>query len=399
MQPSSSSTDLVLLVGTPGPLGIDPELIDQACRILRLRLEIDAIVTTAFQDNLHLDTSLADQHDRVVILPCGFESIPLDQIRSAWWFGHLTSTNKIFLAEPWTPKEVGQWIGNRAGAYQANERKTCALTLKRDPITNEPLTQRQIETLALIAFWANRICPGCVVCFEIAEQSNCKELTSLSTRDIEAEELATWMIQRYLRSVRSRPIPWNEQSDADWPTLSRLHQELQLHLPSEYSERLDDVSPRSMGSAKIVPDESGLVPWDKIWTSFCDLALAGGPPHRGKLLEPVMPEEIHQSPQEYATVVAEIRRGIELASGLKTCDSPYLGWVCIECNSEPMAAWLMRAITVENISARRESDKLYLPAGPKYRIDKEIKNVITSVAKTNHYWQAHLRSRQPPNPL
>ncbi|MFM9064312.1 MAG: hypothetical protein ACKOOI_14965, partial [Pirellula sp.] len=79
MQPSSSSTDLVLLVGTPGPLGIDPELIDQACGILRLRLEIDAIVTTAFQDNLHLDTSLADQHDRVVILPCGFESIPLDQ--------------------------------------------------------------------------------------------------------------------------------------------------------------------------------------------------------------------------------------------------------------------------------------------------------------------------------
>jgi sirohydrochlorin cobaltochelatase len=113
----------------------------------------------------------------------------------------------------------------------------------------------------------------------------------------------------------------------------------------------------------------------------------------------VLPEEIKQSPEEYASVVAEIRRGIELASGLKTCDSPYLGWVCIECNSEPMAAWLMRAITVENLSVRREGDKLFLPAGPKYRIDKEIKNVITSVAKTNHYWQAHLRSRQPPNPL
>ncbi len=399
MQSSSSSTDLVLLVPTPSPLGIEAELIDQACRNLRMRLDIDAMVTMAFQDNLQLDTSLAKHHQRVVILPCGFESIPLDQIRSAWWFGQLTNTNRIFIAEPWTPREVGQWIGNRASSRHANWRKTYAFMLTRDPVTNEPLTQRQIETLALVAFWANRICPDCVVCSETTEQPNCEALSSLSIRDIEAEELATWMIQSYLRCVRSRPIPWNDQSDADWPALSRLHQELQLHLPSEYSERLDEVSPRSMGSAKIVPDESGRVPWDKIWTSFCDLAMAGGPPHRGKLLEPVLPEEIKQSPEEYASVVAEIRRGIELASGLKTLDSPYLGWVCIECNSEPMAAWLMRAITVENLSVRREGDKLFLPAGPKYRIDKEIKNVITSVAKTNHYWQAHLRSRQPPNPL
>jgi sirohydrochlorin cobaltochelatase len=64
-----------------------------------------------------------------------------------------------------------------------------------------------------------------------------------------------------------------------------------------------------------------------------------------------------------------------------------------------MAAWLMRAILVENISVRRESSKLYVPAGPDYRVEKEIKNVITAVAKTTHYWKAHLRSRQPPNPL
>jgi len=154
-----------------------------------------------------------------------------------------------------------------------------------------------------------------------------------------------------------------------------------------------------MGSAKIAPDDSGKIPWDKIWTSFCDLAMAGGPPHRGRLLEPVRPEDIQRSTDNYLSVVAEIRRGIELASGLETCESPYLGWVGVECDSEQMAAWLLRAILVENISVRRESNKLFLPAGPDYRIDKEIKNVITAVAKTTHYWRAHLRSRQPPNPL
>ena len=32
---------------------------------------------------------------------------------------------------------------------------------------------------------------------------------------------------------------------------------------------------------------------------------------------------------------------------------------------------------------------LYLPAGPRFRLDKEIKNVVTSIAKTCHYWLGH----------
>jgi hypothetical protein len=40
-------------------------------------------------------------------------------------------------------------------------------------------------------------------------------------------------------------------------------------------------------------------------------------------------------------------------------------------------------------SARCEGKTLELPAGPAYRIEKEIKNVITAVAKTCHYWQDH----------
>jgi sirohydrochlorin cobaltochelatase len=44
---------------------------------------------------------------------------------------------------------------------------------------------------------------------------------------------------------------------------------------------------------------------------------------------------------------------------------------------------------MENVSVRREGPVLYLPAAPSYRLDKEIKNVITVVAKTYHYWCEH----------
>ena len=40
------------------------------------------------------------------------------------------------------------------------------------------------------------------------------------------------------------------------------------------------------------------------------------------------------------------------------------GWIGILCDSEEMAIWLMRAIIVENVMVRRESDVLHLPAGP-----------------------------------
>ena len=58
-----------------------------------------------------------------------------------------------------------------------------------------------------------------------------------------------------------------------------------------------------------------------------------------------------------------------------------------------MAVWLLRAIVVENVSVRREGATLFLPAGPGYRVEKEIKNVITAVAKTHHYWAEHRGGR------
>jgi sirohydrochlorin cobaltochelatase len=67
------------------------------------------------------------------------------------------------------------------------------------------------------------------------------------------------------------------------------------------------------------------------------------------------------------------------------------GWVGVACASEEMAIWLMRAIVVENVLARRESAVLYLPAGPRFALDEEIRNVVTAMAKTHHYWIQHAR--------
>ena len=54
-----------------------------------------------------------------------------------------------------------------------------------------------------------------------------------------------------------------------------------------------------------------------------------------------------------------------------------------------MARWLLRAIAEENVSVRRAGCTLFLPAAPSFRLDKEVKNVVTVVTKTHHYWQEH----------
>ena len=82
-------------------------------------------------------------------------------------------------------------------------------------------------------------------------------------------------------------------------------------------------------------------------------------------------------------------RGLRLVTGLPIVQCAQPGWVGLQCAGERMASWLARAIEVENVSVRREGAILYLPAGPTFQLDKEIKNVITVVAKTHHYWTEH----------
>ena len=159
-------------------------------------------------------------------------------------------------------------------------------------------------------------------------------------------------------------------------------------LPPQYRSG-KSVSAAPMGSAPMRYTDDQQVAWDEMWTGYCDLALAGGPPHRDSLLESVTPDEVRADLAAYERVVAEIERGFRLVTGLPIVRSERLGWVGLQCTDEEMALWLLRAIVVENVCVRREGRVLYLPAAPAFTLEKEIKNVITVVAKTNHYWAEH----------
>jgi hypothetical protein len=172
----------------------------------------------------------------------------------------------------------------------------------------------------------------------------------------------------------------------------RSQRETGSFLPPRYQDPGVQVSAVPMGAAALAYDTDGNVAWDEMWTGYCELALAGGPPHRGTLLEPVSPDAIAAKPAEYEQVLRELERGLWLVTGLETRRSETPGWIGLVCESEEMALWLLRAIVVENVTVRREGDVLWFPAGPDFRLEREIRNVITVVAKTNHYWVEHARA-------
>jgi hypothetical protein len=128
-----------------------------------------------------------------------------------------------------------------------------------------------------------------------------------------------------------------------------------------------------------------------MWQTFCELALYGGPPHRGEdsaLEQPEAPGAMS------AELLGELQRGVSEVSGLDS-DLRDDGWLAVHCASKRMAAWLCAAIILENVEARCEGDDLLLPAAAGFELEKEVKSLVTVVAKTNHYWQAHLMDKQP----
>jgi len=144
-----------------------------------------------------------------------------------------------------------------------------------------------------------------------------------------------------------------------------------------------------MAAAPFVWRPDGRPDWRAMWESFCDLALHGGPPHRGPDRALRAPSTPGNAAASDPAMVAEMRRGIWETTGL-FAESPGPGWLAVTCQSPAMAAWLASAIVLENVDARAEEDRLLLPAGPGYRLDDEVKSVITVVAKTHHYWDAHI---------
>ena len=138
---------------------------------------------------------------------------------------------------------------------------------------------------------------------------------------------------------------------------------LRTLLPEEYQDSYEDLQPAPMRSAGLKYGADGRVAWNEIWGSFCDLAMAGGPPHKGKLLEPGVEADINAQFGRYDAVAEEVCRGIRMATGLRSYISPTPGWVCVTCQSDAMAEWLARAIVMENVAARRSGAILELPAG------------------------------------
>lgn len=150
----------------------------------------------------------------------------------------------------------------------------------------------------------------------------------------------------------------------------------------------DTADPRApMSAAPMRYHEDGSVDWGDMWDSFCALARDGGPPHRGALMSAAGPHDV-ESP-EYQAVVREIARGVAAVSGL-TAQAGAPGWVAVRCHTPEMARWLAESIVLENVDARHERDELLVPAAAHFSLKGEIKSVITAVAKTTHYWWAHL---------
>lgn len=170
---------------------------------------------------------------------------------------------------------------------------------------------------------------------------------------------------------------------------------LRTLLPEGYQDKYEEVQPVPMRSAGLKYGTDGRVAWNEIWGSFCDLAMAGGPPHKGRLLEQGRQADIDADAERYGEVTDEICRGIMMTALLDTQVSPVPGWIRVTCLSEAMAGWLLRAIVMENVAARASGMMLDLPASPHFRLEKEIKNVVTVAAKTSHYWLEHMpRSQQ-----
>jgi sirohydrochlorin cobaltochelatase len=195
------------------------------------------------------------------------------------------------------------------------------------------------------------------------------------------EEAAAALARRTGVPVTVATVPI-ETLDATQPLVRRDPARIRELAPPESPDA------SAMASAPFVWRE-GRPDWGAMWTAFCELALYGGPPHRG-------PEQALRGPEPGAptgaappAMQAELERGIRETTGLDVVPAGP-GLIAVRCESPRMAAWLCAAIILENVEARVEDDRLLLPAGPDFRLEDQVKSVITVVAKTHHYWREHL---------
>lgn len=111
-------------------------------------------------------------------------------------------------------------------------------------------------------------------------------------------------------------------------------------------------------------------------------------------MEPVRPETVAEQPERHRAVVDELGRAVRLAADRQLVGGYAPGWAGVPCSTTEEASWLQAAVVAENVSARRRGAVLQLPAGPAFRVEQEIKNVVVALAKVCHYWDGHLSDAQ-----
>lgn len=174
-----------------------------------------------------------------------------------------------------------------------------------------------------------------------------------------------------------------ETAIASAPSIQRLEQ---------MDHHGEPIIPLPMSAAPFKYRDNGQPDWGAMWTGFCELALYGGPPHRGADAALVKPE-VAAGDIRRDEMVDEIIRGIEETTGLIAEPAPG-GWLRIACDSKRMAAWLCATIILENVDARVEGADLFVPGDAGFELKDQVKSVITVVAKSNHYWQTHIANEQ-----
>ncbi len=142
-----------------------------------------------------------------------------------------------------------------------------------------------------------------------------------------------------------------------------------------------------MASAPFVYDENGNVAWNKMWDSYCNLAIEGGPPHRGDMLNSKGTSNDFNS-ENYKNAVTEIERAFNMIVPYKH-KSLNNGYMQVTLNSEHMAKWFCEIINKENVECQVNNKNIFLPVNDDFTLEKEIKNVVTVLGKAFHYWSKH----------
>ena len=109
--------------------------------------------------------------------------------------------------------------------------------------------------------------------------------------------------------------------------------------------------------------------------------------------EAATPAEAAERPSEYDAAVAELENGLREV-GLPTSPRRYVGWVGVETAGEEVAVWLLRAVLVERVLARREGKVLYFPvAQPRVQTKRPVAG-----GRSGEPWNSGRRARRVARP-